>query len=178
MNDIATKRLEFIFGNGKKENLPPPTVDMYYKIYHAATAEEKIEGLTNWLASNNAKTRTFIEPADVIKAEILLTDWLSKVKSLESFKAPYYKEPGKTDEKLPYKAVFHELKTVSDYTGMGFLQLRELSLFTFWRYYKDAIIHNMCLSENGIEYLNKCYTSEQTKPDYAAIARLIAEQQQ
>ena len=41
--------------------LPPPTVDIYYKIYHPASEQEKIEGVIDWLGSGKLEDRAIIQ---------------------------------------------------------------------------------------------------------------------
>lgn len=175
----AKKRFDFIFSNGKKERLCIPTVDMYYKIYYAANAEEKIEGLCDWLTSNSSEARLYITPADIVKAEILLTDWLNELRQLPHYKPPYYMTVETEDgDKIPYKTIFHELKIVADYTNTSFVKLRELDLLTFWRCYKDAIIYNLSRSEQGREYLRNAYCFTQTEPDREALDRFMKKQEE
>lgn len=169
------KRFDFIFSNGKKERLCVPTVDMYYKIYYAVNTDEKIEGLCDWLTSSNENARLYITPADIVKAEILLTDWLNKLRQLPHYKPPYCMIVETADgDQVPFKTVFHELKIVSDYTNTNFIKLRELDLLTFWKFYKDAIIYNLSRSEKGRDYLRQAYNMTQTKPDREAIKRFLS----
>lgn len=165
--------LEFIFENEKKVKLPPPTVGAYYKIYCYAQPYEKTEGLAEWLASGSVQARAYIEPMDIIKAEIALSEWLRRLRQFPQYKPPHV--PGDKDDSQ-YKTDFHELKAVSDYTGMNFKELRELDLLNFWRYYRDAIIYQLKKSDAGQDYLKQAYNSEQTKPDRAGLAQYIESQ--
>lgn len=165
--------IDFILTKGKKVKLPPPSVDAYYKIYFFAENSEKIIGLSEWLASGSEDARGDILLSDITRAEIVLSEWLRKLRQLPPYKVPH--APGDKDES-PYKTDYHELKAVSDYTGMNFRELRELDLLTFWRYYKDAIIYKLKKTEAGQEYLRRAWNTEQTKPDREAIAQIIAAQ--
>lgn len=165
------ENLEYTFYNRKKSKLPPPTVDAYYKIYHGLSESEKVEGLCEWLASSSEQARAYITPIDVVKAEIELSKWLRELRQRPEYKAPTVKDDNTPE--MHYITVYQELKVVSDYTGDSFSKLREMDLLTFWRYYRDAIIYNCSKSEQGIEYLDKSYNQEQTKPDRAAIAAII-----
>lgn len=162
---------EYTFANGKKVKLLPPSVDAYYKIYHGLSGGEKVEGLCEWLASSSEKARAYIEPIDIVKAEIALSEWLRKLREHPAYKPPHVKED--TPSESHYSTVYHELKLVSDYTHDSFTTLRKMDVLTFWRYYRDAIIYICSKSEDGKEYLNKAYNQEQTKPDRAAIAAIM-----
>lgn len=64
-----------------------------------------------------------------------------------------------------------EEKLVSEYTGLNLERVEELEAFTFWLYLRDAVVYNCSRTEAGREYLEKCWTLEQTAPDRAAIRR-------
>lgn len=158
----------------RKIELPPPTVDMYYKVFHPVTEQEKIEGVIDWLGSGKLEDRAYIKAEDIPLAEVFLNVWLRKMRNEEEYRPPHIATD--SAEESHYKTAFHEMKFVSDYTNMSFLELRGLDVLLFWRYYRDAIIYNAIQSESGKEYLNKAYNSVQTKPDRAAIAELIESQ--
>lgn len=162
---------EYTFKNGKKVKLSPPTVDAYYKIYHGLSEREKVEGLCEWLTSSSEQAKAYIEPIDIVKAEIALSEWLRALREHPAYKPPHAKDD--TPSESHYSTVFHELKLVSDYTHDTFSELRKMDVLTFWRYYRDAIIYICSKSEDGKEYLNKAYNQEQTKPDRAAIAAIM-----
>lgn len=162
---------EYTFENGKKVKLPPPTVEAYYKIYYAVSGSEITEGICDWLTSGGLQSRVYIEPIDVVKARSVLSEWLRKLRQQHAYKPPHVKED--TLSESHYSTVYHELKLVSDYTHDSFTTLRKMDVLTFWRYYRDAIIHNCNKSEDGRDYLNRAYNQEQTKPDRAAIAAIM-----
>lgn len=54
---------------------------------------------------------------------------------------------------------------VCDYTGLNILEIEELDVFEYWLYFRDAVIYNCMQSEDGKEYLEKCWRLEQTKPE-------------
>lgn len=64
-----------------------------------------------------------------------------------------------------------EEKIVRDYTGYDFDRIDSLTIFEFWLCLRDAAIFNCQQSENGRDYLNKCWLSEQTQPDRAALRK-------
>ena len=57
---------DYLFDNGKKVHLPPPTVEAYYQIYHALNDSEKVEGLCEWLAGGSPEARAYIQPIDMV----------------------------------------------------------------------------------------------------------------
>lgn len=81
------------------------------------------------------------------------------------------------DEKAYYKTSTAEEKTVCNYTKIDFMSLRELDIFAFWQYLRDAVIYNLSLTDKGKEYLEKAYLYEKNryvdKPDRAALAEFL-----
>ena len=51
------------------------------------------------------------------------------------------------------------------YTGQSFYEINEMYLDDFLRFLHDAIVYHCSQTEQGNEYLEKCYILEQTKPD-------------
>lgn len=167
-------RLNVQLTNGKHIRLLPINVREYYQIFHPADVMDKVEGLTDWIVRSAPAEKSIVGEMDLYKIELELLAWLKREKAKEQYKAPYYKqEPQYT---VYFTRVYDELKLVSDYTNSSFRELQELDIFTFWRYYRDAVIFNCSRSEEGREYLEKAYAGEQTKPDRAAIAEIIAMQ--
>lgn len=56
-----------------------------------------------------------------------------------------------------------------DYTGYDFDRINELIIFEYWLLLRDAVIFNYSQTDEGIKYLDKCWTLEQTKPDRKAL---------
>lgn len=75
---------------------------------------------------------------------------------------PYY--PSDSDDGH-YEVNTIEEKIVSDYTGYNFDRVEELEVFEYWLLLRDAVIHKYLQTEDGREYLENCWTLEQTKPD-------------
>ena len=167
-------RIRFDLKCRRSIELPPPTVDIYYKIYHPASEQEKTEGVIEWLGSGKLEDRAYIQAEDIPTAEVFLNLWLREKRGEEQYTPPHISTD--TADDTPYKTEFHEMKFVSDYTNMNFQELRGLDVLTFWRYYRDAIIYKGIQSEHGKEFLNNAYNSVQTKPDRLAIAELIQSQ--
>ncbi len=76
---------------------------------------------------------------------------------------PYY--PGEDDSKGHYEINTIEEKLISEYTGLNFIQVDDLNIIEFWVYLRDALIYKYNQTEQGQEYLEKCWIMEQTKPD-------------
>lgn len=64
-----------------------------------------------------------------------------------------------------------EEKIVRDFTGYDFDRMENLTVFEFWLFLRDAVVYNLQQTEDGRKYLEKCWCSEQTKPDRAALRR-------
>ena len=62
---------------------------------------------------------------------------------------------------------------VSEYTGLNFLQIAELDYLQYRVWLRDAFIHRMSQTEEGVEYLNNAWRMEQTKPDRAALRKKL-----
>lgn len=62
---------------------------------------------------------------------------------------------------------------VQEYTGINFLELGEVGVFTFWTYLHDAVIWNNSLTEDGRKYLENAYNYKQTKPDRTGLKELM-----
>jgi hypothetical protein len=52
-----------------------------------------------------------------------------------------------------------------DFTGFNFVQIAELDVFEYWAILRDAVIYKYMQTQEGLEYLEKCWMLEQTKPD-------------
>jgi hypothetical protein len=62
-------------------------------------------------------------------------------------------------------------RLVAEYTGLNFLQIKELNYLEFLTYRRDAFIAYLNKSEAGQEYLRNAWRMEQTEPDRAALRR-------
>lgn len=58
-----------------------------------------------------------------------------------------------------------EEKLVSEYTGFNFAQILELDVFEYQALLRDAVIYKYMQTEEGRDYLDRCWILEQTKPD-------------
>ena len=64
-----------------------------------------------------------------------------------------------------YSAVTGDDKFVADYAGVSIFQVQELDVFTYWQFLRDAIIYGCQQTDDGREYLEKCWVAQQTEPD-------------
>lgn len=69
------------------------------------------------------------------------------------------------DNEGHYTVTTIEEKLVGDYTGLDFDRIDSLTVFEFWQYLRDAVIYNCMQTEEGREYLDKCWAAEQKDPD-------------
>lgn len=65
------------------------------------------------------------------------------------------------------------VRLVAEYTGLTFLEVRELNYVQFLTWRRDAFIHWLSQSENGQEYLDNAWRMEQTKPDRPALRKKL-----
>lgn len=77
---------------------------------------------------------------------------------------PYYPD-NKGDKGIPYKINTLTKKTVSEYTGLSFLEIMELDLFEYWSLLRDAVIYNNSMTEDGRKWLRNAWRISQTEPD-------------
>jgi len=54
---------------------------------------------------------------------------------------------------------------VADYTGLSFLEVRELDYIQYLIWRRDAYIYMLSRTEEGQEYLDNAWRMEQTEPD-------------
>lgn len=62
---------------------------------------------------------------------------------------------------------------VQEYTGINFLELGEVDVFTFWTYLHDAVIWNCNQTDDGRKYLENAYNYKQTNPDRTGLKELM-----
>lgn len=79
--------------------------------------------------------------------------------------------PGETrEEEKPYLTTeTDDLKIVSDYTGLNFVECLELDCVAYKALFRDALIHKLRSSPEGQRYLEDCCLLQQDKPDRAAL---------
>lgn len=63
------------------------------------------------------------------------------------------------------------VRLVAEYTGLSFLEVRELNYVQFLTWRRDAFIHWLSQSDGGQEYLDNAWRMEQTKPDRPALRK-------
>lgn len=54
---------------------------------------------------------------------------------------------------------------MAEYTGLNFLQIKQLNYIEFLQYRRDAFIHRLNQTEEGREYLRNAWRMTQTEPD-------------
>ena len=60
---------------------------------------------------------------------------------------------------------------VAEYTGYDFDRIDEMGIFEFWAFLRDAVIYNCQQTDDGQEYLEKCWLADQTEPDRDALRK-------
>ena len=64
-----------------------------------------------------------------------------------------------------------DLKIIHDYTGLSFAEILELPVSLYFLYRRDGFIYEQYQKQGGKEYLEKCWTLEQTEPDREALRK-------
>lgn len=67
-------------------------------------------------------------------------------------------------------------RIVSEYTGLNFLQLEEVSYLRYLQWRRDAYIYRLNQTEEGREYLDNAWRMEQSKPDRIALRKKLKEE--
>ena len=62
-------------------------------------------------------------------------------------------------------------KFTADYAGISIFEVQELDVFTYWQLLRDAVIYSCQQTEDGRDYLERCWAAEQTEPDRKALRR-------
>ena len=62
-----------------------------------------------------------------------------------------------------------DMKRVSDYSGLDFLQVECLEIFDFWGLLHDAVVWDLSKTESGRDYLESAYNHARTEPDIPAL---------
>jgi hypothetical protein len=62
---------------------------------------------------------------------------------------------------------------VAGYTGLNFIQIRQLNYIEYLTYRRDAFIQRLNGTEEGQEYLRNAWRMEQTTPDRVALRRKV-----
>lgn len=67
----------------------------------------------------------------------------------------------------------NDIKLISDYTRLNFIECLELDILTYKVLLKDAYIYRLEQSEQGKEYLKNCWYEEQTVPDFNTLKSMF-----
>lgn len=88
---------------------------------------------------------------------------------------PYFKCENELD--FSHREYFNfstaDLKLVFDYTGFNFSQCMELDCVTYKILLRDAYISKLEETEEGMEFLNTYYASNQEEPDIEKLKNLF-----
>lgn len=66
----------------------------------------------------------------------------------------------------------HE-KIIRDYTGFSFAEIENLNFIEYYLYLRDGHIYKLNQTEEGRDYLERCWVSQQTQPDRTALRQLF-----
>lgn len=80
---------------------------------------------------------------------------------------PYY--PNEDDSKGKYNVETIDDKYVVDYTRLNIFQIEHLNIVEYWQYLRDSYIHQLNQTQDGRDYLQKCWIMTQVKPDRKAL---------
>ena len=83
---------------------------------------------------------------------------------------------GGEEKKTYYEITTTELKMIHDYSGLSFNEIYELDCITYRLLLRDSIIHGLQQSDEGREYLEKCWILSQSKPDYKKLKEIKEKQ--
>lgn len=141
-----------------------PTVRQYLVLKYSEINEEVIA-----IAKSIAETDTLEDLQNFI------TRYIAEIETIRAknpqLQTPYY--PEEDERKHYYNCNTADIKIVSDYTGLNFSEIHSLDIFTFWAWLHDAVVWNCEKSEDGQDYLEKCWTNSQTEPDRTALREML-----
>lgn len=69
------------------------------------------------------------------------------------------------DSKGKYKSQLWQEKLVAEFAHISIFDAEELYIEDFLLILREAVIYNNSQSKSGIDYLEKCWILEQTKPE-------------
>ena len=78
-------------------------------------------------------------------------------------RTPY--APQESEYKVFFENNSSDLKIISDYTLMNFMQILEINIFEYWGYLHDAVVWNCEKSQQGRDYLESAYNHSSKEPD-------------
>lgn len=141
-----------------------PTVREYQALKNSANTAE-IVALAKDIAGVNS----------LGEFQSFITEYLAEIDMMRAenqhLQVPYY--PEKDDRKYYYNCNSTDIKVVSDYTRHNFSEILELDIVTFWAWLHDAAVYNCEKTEEGQDYLEKCWTNSQTEPDRIALREIF-----
>ncbi len=141
-----------------------PTVKEYYILKYSPDAIKVFE-------TARAIAGEFPKLDDFRKFYSEYIAWVDGIKAANPLlQVPYY--PEFSGEKRYYTCVTWDIKTVSDYTGLNFKEIYELTITQFWSWLRDAFIYGCEKTEQGLEYLEKAYYNSQTDSDREEFRKL------
>lgn len=122
-----------------------------------------------------AVAKTITELNSLTEFQSFLTEYLTEIDMIRAenihLQVPYY--PEEDEQKHYYNCNSTDIKIVSDYTALNFNEVNNTDIFTFWSWLHDAVVWNCEKSEEGQDYLEKCWTNSQTEPDRIALRELL-----
>lgn len=157
----------FIFRMASKIKLTigEPTTKECIGITNPCNSEELTSTAESYLSKNleGISVRESIAPADIIALQVRLRAWLEIIKQDQAYCAPPVQSTAQNE--IPYHCTTLSVKAVAEYGRMSFLEVYSLPITEFWKLYRDAIIWNYSLTNEGIEKLKAAKVISTVEPD-------------
>ena len=67
-------------------------------------------------------------------------------------------------------------KWVAEYAGISLYEVNDMCYFDYLVILREAAIYQLSASESGREYLEKCWTMEQTKADRNSLREMMSKE--
>lgn len=151
--------------NDKIVDVCPPKKSLLDALLKDADESEFIK-LCALSLSNNKQNQVFDDSELSAKNATVFYEsfiyFIKQIQDMPELKIPYYPEQS---EDIKYNIETFSEKLVAEYSGLSFFEVGELNIVDYWLLVRNAVIYNRMQSEDGRKYLEKCWCTEQTKPD-------------
>lgn len=174
LHKIEYPTMQVTFKNKTFNVYPPPKYILGFPLGNI----EKLKAICAELMSNNEQNYSFsaddLTDADTIEFIQGLYCFINEIHENPKFKVPYYPETEEIEVK--YVNETYQERIVSDYSGIDFNKIEELNIADFWLLLRNAVIYFRSQTDEGKEYLDKCWCLEQTEPDRDTLRKMFGKE--
>lgn len=177
MLDLSKRRKQYfdlVLHDGTKLQIPPPSRRIYGEMLEISKKEipdeEELGRLVTMVLQTNKQgieiTQAQVDAFDLDDMATFLLNMLSLPRNYCPTQTPNSHCPvDNGEDNIKYLIETLSEKLVCDYARISFLDLPGMQVDDYMALLRDAYIHKLIQTEEGREYLEKCWILEQTKPD-------------